>query len=298
MGAFAVVQRVLSGQRSALWLFAFAGLFLCAGPVRAQQPIPPLSARVTDVTGTLTAAESQALEQKLAAFEARKGSQIVVLMVPTTAPEAIEAYALRVAEAWQIGRAEIDDGIVLLIAKDDRKLRIEVGYGLEGAVPDALGKRIISERIVPRFYEGDFAGGVADGVDALIGLIDGEPLPAPEAARDDEPGAWGALPFVLMFAAFAAPLFRRWFGTLFGAAAVGGAAGLVAWLISSVLFASLIVGGVAFVFALAGIAGGPGRWSSGGGAWGGARGGGFGGGGGGFRGGGGRFGGGGASGGW
>jgi uncharacterized protein len=267
-----------------------------AGQLRAQQPIPPLTERVTDLTGTLAAPEREALERKLAEFEARKGSQIAVLMVPTTAPEAIEAYALRVAEAWQIGRGEIDDGIVLLIAKDDRKLRIEVGYGLEGAVPDALAKRIISERIVPRFYEGDFAGGVTDGVDALIALVDGEPLPAPAQSRDIEREGWGAVPFVLLFAAFVAPLFRRWFGTLFGAAAVGGAVGLIVWLISSLLVASLVVGVVAFVFALAGIAGGPGRWSSGGGHWGG---GGFrGGGGGGFRGGGGRFGGGGASGGW
>jgi uncharacterized protein len=100
-------------------------------------------------------------------------------MVPTTAGEAIEAYSLRVAETWQIGRGKIDDGIVLVIAKDDRALNIQVGYGLEGAVPDALAKRIIAERIVPRFYGDDYAGGVNDGVDALIGLIDGEALPAP-----------------------------------------------------------------------------------------------------------------------
>ena len=298
MGAPRVVQRWLRRQRSAPALLIFAGLVLVTGQLRAQQPIPPLTERVMDLTGTLTVPERQALEQKLARFEARKGSQITVLMVPTTAPEAIEAYALRVAEAWQIGRGDIDDGIVLLVAKDDRKLRIEVGYGLEGAVPDALAKRIISERIVPRFYEGDFAGGVTDGVDALIGLVDGEPLPAPADTGDVEIDGWGAVPFVLLFAAFAAPLFRRIFGTLFGAVAVGGAAGLIVWLISSVLLASLAVGGLAFVFALAGIAGGPGRWSSGGGGhWGGVGRGGFGGGGG-FRGGGGRFGGGGASGGW
>ena len=272
-------------------------LSLAALPLPAQQAIPPLDARVTDLTATLTEAERAALEQKLTAFEARKGAQIAVLLVPTTAPEAIEEYSLRVAEAWQIGRGRIDDGIVLVVAKDDRKLRIEVGYGLEGAVPDALAKRIISEQIVPRFYEQQYALGIDAGVDALIGLIDGEPLPAPEAGESPVPDGWGVLPFVLLLATFVAPLLRRLFGTLFGALMVGAGAGFVAWLLSSTLFLGVAVGAVAFFLALAGIMGGPARWTTGG-PWGGGMrrgGGGF---GGGFRGGGGRFGGGGASGGW
>ena len=199
---------------------------------------------------------------------------------------------------------------MLVIAKDDRRLRIEVGYGLEGAVPDALAKRVIAERIVPRFYEDDYAGGISDGVDALIGLIDGEPLPAPaDSPRGSSGDAFGALPFIFFFAMFVAPILRRMLGALPGALVVGAGAGAVTWIVSSVLFLSAALGGVVFFLALAGIIGGPGRWSSGGG-WGGRHGGfggglgrgGFGGGGGrgggGFRGGGGRFGGGGASGGW
>jgi uncharacterized protein len=291
---------------------AFALAFLAGMPLAAlaQAPIPPLTTRVTDLTATLTPQERAALEDKLAALETRKGAQLVVLIVASTAPEPIEAYALRVAEAWAVGRGRTDDGAVLVIAKDDRRLRIEVGYGLEGAVPDALARRVIAERIVPKFYEGDYAAGVGDGVDALIGLIDGEPLPPPaESPRGSGGDAFGALPFVFFFAMFAAPMLRRALGALPGALAVGVGAGAVAWIVSSFVFLSVALGGVVFFLALAGLVGGPGRWSSGGG-WGGRHGGfggglgrggfggGRGGGGGGFRGGGGRFGGGGASGGW
>jgi uncharacterized protein len=287
-------------------LAVLAALVLAHVPhvATAQQPIPPLGARVNDLTETLTAPQRAAVEQKLAALEARKGAQLVVLLVPTTAPEAIEEYSLRVAEAWQIGRGRTDDGAVLVVAKDDRKLRIEVGYGLEGAIPDALAKRVIAERIVPKFYEGDYAGGLNQGVDALIGLIDGEPLPPPkDAAEGRSSDSFGMLPFIFFFAMFAAPLLRRTLGALPGALVIGAGAGFVAWIVSSVVFLSVALGGVAFFLTLAGVIGGPGRWSSGGG-WGGRTGGfgrgGFGGGsgGGGFRGGGGRFGGGGASGGW
>lgn len=278
------------------WLAAL--LAACFAPAFAQQPIPPLTGHVVDTTSTLAADALADLEQKLTAFEARKGSQIAVLLVRTTAPEAIEPYALRVAEAWQIGRRGVDDGVVLVVALEDRRMRFEVGYGLEGAVPDALARRIIAETIAPRFYEGDYAGGLSAGLDALIGLIDGEPLPVPVAReRDSEPFA--PLPLVLLAAFFVAPLFRRLFGSLFGAAALGAGAGFIVWLTSSLLFAAFVAGAMVFVFALAGIGGSPGRWVSGRGPRGGFPGG-FGGGGrgGGFRGGGGRFGGGGASGGW
>ena len=277
-------------------------LFVLA-PASAQQPVPPV-ARVTDLTNTLPANTRAALDRKLAAFEARKGSQIAVLVVATTEPESIEQYALRVHEAWKLGRAGIDDGVLMLVALQDRRARLEVGYGLEGAVPDALARRIIAEQFAPKFRDGDYAGGIDAGVDALIGLIDGEPLPEP-AARAPNVEPWGAMPVLLVFAAFLAPLFRRIFGTLFGSVALGAGAGFVVWLVSSVVFASLLVGGLVFVFALAGIGGG-GRWASRGGGFGGMPGGfggfgsgGFGGGGGGgFSGGGGRSGGGGASGGW
>jgi uncharacterized protein len=264
----------------------------------AQQPIPQLTGHVVDATGTL-ANDAAALEQKLAAFEERKGSQIAVLLVRTTAPENIEQYALRVAEEWRIGRGGVDDGVVLVVALDDRRLRFEVGYGLEGAVPDALARRIIAEVITPRFYENDFAGGLNAGIDALIALIDGEPLPVP-LAREPAVEPFAALPVVLVVAVFVAPLLRRAFGALFGSAALGFGAGFVVWLMSSVLLASLLIGAMVFLFALVGIGGGAGRWVSRGGRYPfpGGFGGGFGGRGGGFRGGGGRFGGGGASGGW
>jgi uncharacterized protein len=277
-------------------MLAAAGTWQAA----AQQPVPELTGHVVDTTATLSPADVAVLEQKLAAVEQRKGSQIAVLLVRSAAPEAIEAYALRVAEAWGIGRRDVDDGVVLVVALDDRRMRFEVGYGLEGAVPDVLARRIIAEVIAPRFYENDFAGGLNAGIDALIGLIDGEPLPLP-VAREPAVEPFSALPVVLIAAVFVAPLLRRLFGALFGSAALGVGAGVVVWFLSSVLLASLLVGGMVFVFALLGIGGSPGRWVSRGGRVpfpGGFGGGGFGGRGGGFRGGGGRFGGGGASGGW
>jgi uncharacterized protein len=272
---------------------------LCAFlvPAVAQQPIPPLTAPIVDTTGTLDARALTALTDKLTAFEARKGSQIAVLLVATTAPEAIEQYSLRVAEEWRIGRERVDDGVVLVVALEDRRLRFEVGYGLEGAVPDALARRIIAETIAPRFYEGDYAGGLDAGLDALIGLIDGEPLPVP-VAREPEFEPFAALPVVFLLVMLLAPLFRRALGTLLGAGALGAGAGVIVWLASNLVLAALLMGAIVFVLALTGI-GGPARWASGRGGWGPSPGGfGRGGGGGGFRGGGGRFGGGGASGGW
>jgi uncharacterized protein len=290
----------MSDAPAARWraLVAGAWLAIACSFSAAQQPVPPLTGRVVDTTSTLAPDALARIDAKLAAFEQRKGSQIAVLLMRTTAPEALEEYALRVAEQWRIGRGGVDDGVVLVVALDDRRMRFEVGYGLEGAVPDALARRIIAETIAPRFYEGDFAGGLDAGLDALIGLIDGEPLPVPIAReRDGEPFA--ALPVVLIFALLAAPVFRRMFGSLFGSVALGAGAGFIVWLVSSVLFASLIAGALVFVFALTGAGGSVGRWASRGGGFGGMPGG-FGGrgGGGGFRGGGGRFGGGGASGGW
>ena len=291
----------------ASWVAAVAAI-LGAAAASAQQPVPALTGHVVDSTGTLSPDAMSSLEQKLAAFEQRKGSQIAVLLVRTTAPEAIEQSALRVAEQWQIGRGAVDDGVVLVAALDDRRMRFEVGYGLEGAVPDALARRIIAETIGPRFYEEDYAGGLNAGTDALIALIDGEPLPPP-VERQPAGDPFTALPIVLILAFVCAPLLRRLFGSLFGSAAVGAGAGFVVWILSGVLFASLLVGAFAFVLALTGLGGRAGRWASGrsrwgsggfGGGLGGGLGGGFGGGGGGggFRGGGGRFGGGGASGGW
>src|SRR6204780_2065293 len=152
-------------------------LLMCwAFAAAADVAVPPLSGRVVDQTGTLSSGDIASLTQTLKNLEARKGSQIAVLIVPTTQPETIEQYSIRVAEAWKIGRRKIDDGALLVVAKNDRKLRIEVGYGLEGALTDVTANRIISEIITPKFKNGDFAGGISAGVDRIIGVIDGGPL--------------------------------------------------------------------------------------------------------------------------
>ena len=270
-------------------------LLLLALPAWAQLAVPQLTARVTDLTGTLTKEQTASLEQMLQSFEARKGSQIALLMVPTTEPEAIEQYALRVAERWKIGRKNVDDGAILVVAKNERALRIEVGYGLEGALNDATASRIIREAIAPRFREGDFYGGINAGVDRMIRVIDGEPLPEPASPSPQVGGGFGqSLPILLILAIVVGGLLRRMLGRTVGSAAAGGAVGAVAWLLVGAVSIAVMAGIVAFIFTLVG--GGAGRRYYGGFP------GGFGGGGlgrgGGFRGGGGGFGGGGASGRW
>lgn len=273
----------------------------CAALAAAQAPVPKLEARITDRTGTLTREQNAALERMLQAFEDRKGSQIAVLMVATTAPEPIEQYALRAAEQWKIGRKNVDDGALLVVAKDDRALRIEVGYGLEGALTDAAAKRIISDVIVPRFREGDFFGGLSAGLDRMMRVIDGEPLPEPARARPGAQGLGSVAPALLMIALAASMILRAVLGRLLGAAVASGAVGVLAWLVAGTLVVAIIAGLIAFFLTLAGGAGRGLRYGSRHGGFGGIRGGGFGGGGfggGGFRGGGGGFGGGGASGRW
>ncbi len=267
--------------------------------------MPQLASRVTDVTNTLTAAERSALEQKLAAFEARKGAQIAVLVVPTTQPEAIEQYSIRVVDAWKLGRAKPDDGALLLVAMQDRALRIEVGRGLEGALTDLVANRIIDETITPRFREGDFAGGISAGVDRMIAVVDGEALPEPEQHWKAPQALGGMLPILFMIVFVGSTVLRAMFGRGFGSLATGGVVGGLAWFVTQALGLAIGVGLVGLVLSLALGFGGGGRWSSGPrhggwttGGWGGGGFGGGGGGGGGFRGGGGSFGGGGASGRW
>jgi uncharacterized protein len=280
-------------------------MFLLAlGLAWAQVAVPPLTGRVVDQTGTLTREQQAGLERTLQEFEARKGSQLAVLLVATTAPEPVEQYALRVAEQWKIGRKKVDDGAILVVAKEDRALRIEVGYGLEGVLNDATAKRIISEVIVPRFREGEFYVGINAGLDRMMRVIDGEPLPAP---AKPQPGAQGGtfqmLPVLLILALVGGSILRAVLGRFLGAAATGGAVGFVAWALAGALAMAALAGALAFFFTLMGGGGGrryggfPGMYGGGfgrGGGWGG--GGGLGGGG--FRGGGGTFGGGGASGRW
>jgi uncharacterized protein len=295
--------------------FAAAALLLSrVAPAQQLVPVPPLTAPVTDLTGTLSPDQVAALDAKLRAFEQQKGSQVAVLIVPTTQPEEIEQYAIRVAEAWQLGREGVDDGALLVVALQDRRLRIEVGYGLEGALPDATSNRILDEDIAPQFRRGDIYGGIATGVDRMLRVIEGEPLPEPELRSPSQgvPGLFSLLPFLFVFALIGGPMFRRMFGRVGGALATGGLVGFLTWLLAGVLGLALGAGVLAFVFALlGGLGGGPGgggngwysrRHGSGWGHPGGWGGGGFGGGGfgggGGWSGGGGGFGGGGASGSW
>jgi uncharacterized protein len=279
-------------------------LMLCwAFAAFADVAVPPLTGRVVDQTATLSSDQKASLEQKLKSFEERKGSQVAVLIVPTTEPETIEQYSIRVAEQWKIGRKKVDDGAILVVAKDDRKLRIEVGYGLEGALTDLTSKRIIDEEIVPKFRTGDFAGGISAGVDRMLRVIDGEPLPAPKPqAQYANNFSVNDLfnPFVIVGVLVLGGIFRSVFGRLFGSAAVGGLAGIVAWIFVGSLMVSGIAGVLAFVLTLFGdtVASTAGRGRSGGWVGGGSGGGSFSGSGGGFSGGGGSFGGGGASGSW
>jgi len=224
----------------------------------ADVAVPPLTGRVVDQTGTLSRADIDSLTQTLKALELRKGSQVAVLIVPTTEPETIEQYSIRVAEAWKIGRKKIDDGALLVIAKNDRKLRIEVGYGLEGALNDVTAKRIIDEIITPKFRSGDFAGGISAGVDRIAGVIDGEPLPAPPPAAprhvDSDSGLYQFLnplnPFTIIFILLLGGVFRRVFGRLFGSVATGGLIGLLVWFVFGSLILSALAGLVASVFAM------------------------------------------------
>ena len=274
------------------WAFAAA----------ADVAVPPLSGRVVDRTGTLSGSDISALTQTLKDLEARKGSQVAVLIVPTTAPETIEQYSIRVAEAWKIGRRKIDDGALLVVAKDDRHLRIEVGYGLEGALTDVTSKRIIDEIIVPKFRSGDFAGGISAGVDRIVAVVNGEKLPAPEPPHWQSPTLGNYIdplnPFVIIGVLAVAGILRGMLGRLIGSVATGGLVGFLAWLFVGSIAASAIVGIIAFIFAFVGdmvsLTGGGGGYRGGSGGWSGSSSSDTGG----FSGGGGSFGGGGASGSW
>lgn len=303
--------------RSIPGLIAAFALWCLAVAATAQQPVPvpQLSARVTDLAGLLAPPQEQRLEQKLADLEARKGAQVAILIVPTTGEETIEQYSLRVAENWQLGRGEVDgrpvdDGLLLLVASKDRKVRLEVGYGLEGAIPDAYAKRIIADQITPAFRAGDFGGGLSAAVDSITALIDGEALPAPQKKQSDrgQGGNFTGPIFIgFVIGMLAIGIVGRTLGTLVGIGSGVGAAYLLSTILSDLFFAGLGTWIVLSMF------GGRSRLRRTGrhtyrsdgpvifpGGFGGGSGGGFGGGGfgGGFGGGGGGFGGGGASGGW
>ena len=274
--------------------------------------MPKLTGHVIDQTATLSAAEAAALEAKLADFERARGSQVVVLLVPTTGTETIEDFAGRATDAWQLGRKGVDDGVLFVVAKQDRKLRIHTGRGVQGTLTDALSKRIVADIVAPHFRSGDFTGGIQAGVDAIERAIEGENLPLPASRpaphRVGSVSSYGDFLWIAFFLVpIVAMVLRGIFGRLFGAALTSGLTGMAAWLIFGTIVAGAIAGLVAFVFGLLGgtgagaMAARRGGWIPMGGGWGGGGwgGGGFGGGGGGgMSGGGGGFDGGGASGSW
>jgi uncharacterized protein len=284
-----------------VWLCAISPFTYAQG----VQPVPALTARVVDTTGTLDAGARSQLEEKLAALEQKKGSQVVVLIVPTTAPEDIASYANRVANDWKIGRKAVGDGVLLIVAKGDRKLRIEVAKTLEGAIPDLMAKRIIDEALAPKLSKGDYAGGLSDAIDRIAQRIDGESLPAPSVQGAVQSGVGSlfgdigwmqALFFLVFFVPIVGTIVKSILGNKLGSLVVGGAVGGLAFVATASVLLAVVAFVVALLFTLMsglrGFAGGAGYGGGGysGGSYGGGGGGGF------SSGGGGDFGGGGASG--
>ena len=305
----------LASVLKALIAIVLVAIGTAAALAQPLQPVPALTAHVIDTTGTLDAARQAALEARLAALEQDKGAQVVVLLVQTTAPEDIASYANRVGNSWKIGRRDVGDGLIVLVAVQDRRMRIEVAKTLEGAVPDIAAKQIIDEAMAPRFRQGDYAGGLDAAIDQLGARIRGEPLPPVRPAdagwTGGEPGfsLFELLILLFVFVPVIGAIARAILGRKLGALATGAGVGWLAFAVTASLLLGLLAGAIAlFVVLLGGLARAlPSSRSRGGGPWlppsggglGGGVGGGFGGGGGGFSsGGGGDFGGGGASGGW
>lgn len=286
------------------WMLCGLLAWPLAGLAQPLQPIPPLGARVIDQTGTLDATQRQALEDKLAIFERERGSQVVVLLVRTTAPEDIFGYTQRLGDAWKIGRKEVGDGVLLVVAKDDRALRIATAKAVEGAIPDVIAGRIIEQVITPRFRQGDFAGGLDAGVDQILARLRGEELPLPAAGPAADESDWIGLLVVLFVALpLITTVLRRILGRLLGGLASGGVVAALVWDFTGLLWlagaAALVAAVLALLLPSLPLRGGrgprgPGGWGGGpgGGGFGGGSGGGF------SSGGGGNFGGGGSSGRW
>ncbi len=273
---------------------AGAGMLLLAASIAAEVDIPRLESHVMDLTATLSTDEKQQLEAMLSDYEKKKGSQIAVLIVPSTKPEEIEQFSIRVVEKWKLGRKGVDDGILILVAKEDRRVRIEVGYGLEGILPDAKAMRIIDEQIVPNFKNGDFYGGIHSGVEAVIGVISGETLPEPVTVKNTSSkiGGRGTL---LVVAGIVLGFILSVFMNRFVAASVSGfLIFVVGWILFSAVITAAAYGFGVFLFlVIHAIRGGGSRggvWTGGSSSSGGSSGG--------FSGGGGSFGGGGSSGSW
>ena len=290
-------------------VFFLAALAALAATPADPIAVPKLNARVTDLTGSLTAPERDAIEARLGEFEAKKGSQVAILLVPSIGPETIEEFAGRVTDEWKLGRKGVDDGVLLVVAKQERKIRIQTGRGVQGTLTDALSKRIASDIVAPRFRTGDFAGGIEAGADAIMKAIEGEglPLPSPKSQRKvDTVSSYSDFLFLGFFLVPVVGMFLRGIlGRFLGAGATSGITGVAAWLVLGSLGVGVLAAVIAFIFTLFtgsgtrgashGWGGGylPGGFGGGGGGFGGG-----GGGGGGFSGGGGGFDGGGASGSW
>ena len=275
---------------SARYGLGFFLALLCA-MASAVVGIPELANRVTDLTATLSVEQVAGLEDRLAAFEAKKGAQIAVLIVPTTGDKDIAEFGIEVADLAQIGRKGIDDGVILIVVKNDRKLRLEVGYGLEGVIPDAIAKRVISETITPYFKKGDYVGGIDAGVMQLMQLIEGETLPAPIASPDSGGQHESLFMFILLGGLISGYVLSAVMGRVQAGMLAGLASGVLAVLVLGLTVSLALMVGLMVFFIVAVRQTGRRIWSNGGG---------FGGSGGGssWGGGGGRFGGGGASGSW
>jgi uncharacterized protein len=250
-------------MRRLLALLALCLPALLAVAAAEPVPIPALTARVTDLTASLSAAQAGELEARLAAFEAKKGSQVVVLVLPTTQPEPIEQFGIRLLDAWKIGRKGIDDGAILIVAKNDRRLRIEVGYGLEGVLNDATAKRIIDETITPKFKAGDLPGGIAAGVDAILAVVDREELPAAATRTGSAASGGGRLNidsfgengwlFGLGIIAVGGAIIRYFLGNLLGSGVVGGGTAGLGWLLTGNILGALAGAAIGFFVALLGL---------------------------------------------
>jgi len=276
---------VISHLKASLLAVCAMLLFVACNLHAELVAVPALKAHVTDLTQTLSPEEQSQLDAKLMAFEQQKGSQIAVLIVPTTQPEAIEQYSIRVVDVWKLGRKKVDDGVLILVAKNDRKMRIEVGYGLEGAIPDLNAKRVIDEIMKPKFKQGDFFGGMNAAADAIIGMVSGEALPVPTNASYSDNNSSPAPIAIIFFAIVIGAILRLMLGGFRAGLVTGGITGLLMWGVTGALAVGVISGFGIFIATLIGITnftssgGGFGGGSSGGSSWGGGGGGGFGGGG-------------------
>lgn len=256
---------------------------------QALQPVPALSGRVVDAVGWLAPQARAGLDARLAEIEAKRGSQIAILLVATTQPEPIEAYSIRVVDAWKLGRQGVDDGVLILVARDDRAVRLEVGRGLEGAIPDALAKGIVENQLIPHLRQGDIAGGLEAAVAAVDARLAGEALPEPQRSSKKDSGDRDWIGLLLLGAVLGGQFLRMLLGPVLGPGLGASLVGAGVWWLSGQVLFGLGAGVVAFLFLAGGGRGGPGPWISGGGpsgGWGGGGSGGFSGGGGGFSGGG------------